>query len=145
MPGIIKVGFTTKPPHLRARELHSTGVPTPFAVAWARECIDPRAVEYLAHQALDKCRVSGKREFFRCDVRTAVKVINKVADGYLRRRYRRPLRWGSMMFGLWKLRAMLFVVAALISVAWAIKTGNMYRLAYGATHLLISLSYLHHR
>ena len=35
MPGLLKVGFTTDTPDVRARELYTTGVPLPFKVEFA--------------------------------------------------------------------------------------------------------------
>ena len=36
MPGLVKVGFTTDTPDVRARELYTTGVPLPFKVEFAK-------------------------------------------------------------------------------------------------------------
>ena len=48
MPGILKVGRTTQDPRKRAEELSgSTGVPTPFSVAYALEVADATSFESL--------------------------------------------------------------------------------------------------
>lgn len=89
MPGIVKIGLTTRNPKDRAGELSSSsGVPLPFVVAWARAVSDCAAVESSVHRMLHDRRVSGRREAFRCDVATARQVIEAAAGGYLGRPYR---------------------------------------------------------
>ncbi|MGI4808528.1 MAG: GIY-YIG nuclease family protein [Janthinobacterium lividum] len=74
MPCLVKVEWT-KDLEARARKLSSgTAVPTQFEVAWACEVASP-AIEALAHERLAWCRFSGRREFFRCDMATAVRAI----------------------------------------------------------------------
>ena len=93
LPGMVKVGLTTRTPTARAAELtSSSGVPLPFSVAWARAVADCAAVEAAVHRMLDDRRVSGKREFFRVDAKTARQVIEAAAGAKLGRRYRAPPR-----------------------------------------------------
>lgn len=93
MPGLVKIGLTTRALSARAAELTAaTGVPTPFVIAWGRAVSDCAAVETAVHRMLDDRRVSGKREFFCCDVTTARQVIEAAAVGKLGRRYRAPMR-----------------------------------------------------
>ena len=92
MPGMVKIGLTTRTPKERAAELSgATGVPLPFVVAWARAVSDCDHVERAVHRMLDDKRVSGRRESFRVDVHTARQVIEAVASDKLGRRYRPPL------------------------------------------------------
>ena len=89
LPGMVKIGLTTRNPRDRAAELaSSSGVPLPFAVAWARAVTDCATVERAVHRMLDDKRVSGKREFFRVDVGTARQVIEAAAGSALGRRFR---------------------------------------------------------
>ena len=89
MPGLVKIGLTTRSLTERAAELTAaTGVPVPFVVAWGRAVSDCAAVEGTVHRMLDDRRVSGKREFFRCDVATARQVIEAGAGDKLGRSYR---------------------------------------------------------
>jgi hypothetical protein len=91
MPGLVKIGLTTRNPTIRASELTAaTGVPAPFVIAWCRAVSDCAYVESAVHRMLDDRRVSGKREFFCCDVKTARQVIEATAGSKLGRRYLRP-------------------------------------------------------
>ena len=88
MPGLVKIGLTTRTPKERAAELSgASGVPLPYAVAWARAVSDCAYVEKAVHRMLDDRRVSGKREAFRCDVATARQVIEAAAGAKLGRRW----------------------------------------------------------
>lgn len=88
MPGLVKIGLTTRTPIARLAELTAaTGVPAPFELEWCRAVTDCAAVESTVHRMLDDRRVSGRREFFRCDVVTARQVIEAAAGAFLGRRY----------------------------------------------------------
>ena len=51
LPGLLKIGKTTRTPQLRAAELSKpTGVPRPFEVAYALYVLDCHRVEKRAHQ-----------------------------------------------------------------------------------------------
>ena len=96
MPGLVKIGMTGRNPQVRAAELTAaTGVPAPFVIAWSRAVSDCVAVEASVHRLLADRRVSGNREFFRCDVGTARQVIEAAAGALLR-----PW-WVSAWRGLW--------------------------------------------
>jgi hypothetical protein len=82
MPGMLKIGSTTRPPHERQLELHSTGVPTPFEIEYIFEVPDCSVCELLAHRALHSYRVTLKREFFRVPLKTALKKIQAVIGPY---------------------------------------------------------------
>ncbi len=67
MPGLVKVGRTTRDPESRACELFQTGVPVPFEVYFSAlfpDCIDAEA---HVHRELTLSRVSEGREFFRVE------------------------------------------------------------------------------
>jgi hypothetical protein len=81
MPDLVKVGFSTKDPSLRAAELNHTGVPTPYQVIYEGLVHEPRAVEQRAHVLLKSHRVG--KEWFRCDVQTAVAAIQSIAGNAL--------------------------------------------------------------
>jgi hypothetical protein len=78
MPGQLKIGETENHPELRAKELASTGVPEPFEVECFFEVKDAMRSERLVHEALGKHRVRHNREFFRCDLKTAISEANKI-------------------------------------------------------------------
>ena len=67
MPGLLKVGMTTRSPEDRARELHTTGIPLPFKVDFAKKVTNPNDIEALIHGRLSHYheRVNPRREFFR--------------------------------------------------------------------------------
>jgi hypothetical protein len=76
MPGLVKVGFSTKDPALRAADLNHSGAPHPFEVAFDILVEEPRDVEQKVHDAL-----RGKREgkeWFRCSVEEAIYAIDSV-------------------------------------------------------------------
>jgi hypothetical protein len=77
MPGIVKVGFSTKDPNLRAKELEGSGIPRPFKLVYDALVIEPRSVEQAAHSILDASR-EGK-EWFRCSRITAIEAIRQSA------------------------------------------------------------------
>lgn len=94
MPGLVKIGMTTRSPEERAQELASTGVPMPFHVAAAWAVDNVRAAERDAHAALARYRVSDQREWFRLSVPAAIKALGRStqAKPSLTRRLWRILR-----------------------------------------------------
>ena len=83
MPGLAKVGRTTKPPENRAAELSgATGVATPFVVAFDQAFEDCCAAEKAIHQELERrgLRLASNREFFRGSVSEVVRVVLEAAD-----------------------------------------------------------------
>lgn len=76
MPGLVKVGLTTRDSGVRARELGgSTGVPTGFMVAYEAAFADVQAAERHLHDALSAHRVQQGREFFRVAPSFAIDLI----------------------------------------------------------------------
>jgi hypothetical protein len=78
MPGVVKVGSTASDPRHRAVQLRSTGVPTTFAVAYARKCVAYERAERAAHAKLARHRVNTHREFFSVTVAEAARAIESV-------------------------------------------------------------------
>tara|TARA_R110000824_G_scaffold347748_2_gene534490 strand:- start:274 stop:831 length:558 start_codon:yes stop_codon:yes gene_type:complete len=76
MPGLVKIGKTTRDPDGRANELYSTGVPTPFVVDDCKFTPDCDTLERSVHVALSSHRVSQSREFFKCDIDMAHGVLD---------------------------------------------------------------------
>lgn len=64
MPGLLKIGRTSRSVDQRANELYQTGVPTPFKVEAEYYTPDCRALEKYAHEAFCGVRVDHSREFF---------------------------------------------------------------------------------
>ena len=77
MPGLIKVGYSTKDPDLRAQQLNGTGVPHPFLVDYEALVEDPYQIEQTTHVAL--AARSEAKEWFRCSAEEAIAVIRQTA------------------------------------------------------------------
>lgn len=77
MPDLVKIGFSTKDPVLRAGELNHTGAPHPYEVVYDLLVFHPYQVEQQTHKHLADKR-EGK-EWFRCSVAEAVAAIRKIA------------------------------------------------------------------
>ena len=67
-PNMVKVGWTRNNPALRANQLFTTGVPTPFVVEFMIMTAHGHDLERRIHNHLARCRVSGSREFFNISV-----------------------------------------------------------------------------
>lgn len=79
MPGIVKIGKTTRSVEDRANELYQTGVPEPFKVEEFFHSPDCHELEGIAHEALADYRVSASREFFRLPASEAIDLIQAIA------------------------------------------------------------------
>lgn len=90
MPGLVKVGCSTRSVDERVAELNSaTGVPASFVVEAYFASSSPEDHEAEVHRRLGAQRVQGK-EFFESDVAEAVRIIEAVVQA--RPRYeRQPL------------------------------------------------------
>ena len=78
MPGLAKVGKTTRTPAQRLAELSSaTGVPSPFILAYEQPVADCHAAEQFVHSELERrgCRLSEGREFFSAPLHEIVSVV----------------------------------------------------------------------
>jgi len=79
MPGMVKIGMTTKSPHKRVKEINkATGLPTPWFVVWYLKCYASRVLEARVHDHLSQYRVTKNREMFRIDSSTAQRVIEEL-------------------------------------------------------------------
>lgn len=78
MPGLVKVGKTTRSPIERAAELSGvTGLATPFIVVYDQLFVDCHAAESFVHTYLSEkgYRISSNREFFNAPVSLVIKAI----------------------------------------------------------------------
>ncbi|MDK2634944.1 GIY-YIG nuclease family protein [Pantoea stewartii subsp. indologenes] len=80
MPGLIKIGRTLRDSRMRARELSSTGVPTPFQVAFEIFAEQHETLEAKVHLELTDFRVNAAREFFRYPLDKAIALLIKLAE-----------------------------------------------------------------
>ncbi|KGT88712.1 GIY-YIG nuclease family protein [Enterobacter cancerogenus] len=79
MPGLIKIGRTLRDSRMRARELSSTGVPTPFQVAFELFAEQHEELEAMIHLELADYRVNAAREFFRFPLDKAIALLLNLA------------------------------------------------------------------
>lgn len=75
MPGLVKIGMTTRSVEQRVHELNTTGIPFPFDIYDSFVCPKCDEVEQEVHKALAECRVNDGREFFLCDPDFARNVV----------------------------------------------------------------------
>lgn len=80
MPGLAKIGQSSADPALRSSELFSTGVLSPFYVAYKGLYEDYARLERVVHAELADARHSANREFFRISIAEAVETIRQVAQ-----------------------------------------------------------------
>jgi len=84
MPGLVKIGRTSRPVRDRVRELGTTGVPSPFEVHWVSGLLANHSeAERELHSALDMHRVTDDREFFRVDPAEVVEYCEAVARDFI--------------------------------------------------------------
>lgn len=85
MQNLVKIGKTVREPEERAKELSSTtGVPTPFVVAYScyfQSCSD---AEVFVHTYLESkdFRVSSNREFFEIPIKDAIDSVMKAKEHF---------------------------------------------------------------
>jgi hypothetical protein len=133
LPGLLKIGKTTRTPQLRAEELSKpTGVPMPFEVAYSLYGIDCHRVEKRVHQQLSTVRVRG-REFFELPLGEAIAVVDSVGAPYLptatraRQRLRRILgdTLGDLVSGVFALVWYFTRVALALLAGVALGVGSL--------------------
>ena len=79
---LLKIGQTSKNPEDRAKELSSTGVPTPFEVAYYLQSDQYEEIEKEMHRRLGVFRSNKDREFFRYPIKKAIKLLDKLGNEY---------------------------------------------------------------
>lgn len=83
MPGLAKVGKTTRNPTDRVAELSSaTGVPSPFMLAFQQPVAECDAAELWVHRELERegHRHADNREFFNAPLHEIIKVVTQSAN-----------------------------------------------------------------
>jgi hypothetical protein len=78
-PTLIKIGRTLRDSRERARELSTTGVPTPFQVAFEIFSERHEKLETAMHDKLNDFRVNDRREFFRYPLDKAIGELQTLA------------------------------------------------------------------
>lgn len=83
LPGLVKVGMTTRLPSERVEELSGpTGVPTPFIVAFEQLFQDCDRAEAYVHAALEQrgLRQAANREFFRAAPADVIRIVLQAVE-----------------------------------------------------------------
>ena len=94
--GLIKIGFTTKHPITRAKEISAaTGVVYPYTVAYSRLVDNPALLEEQVHAHLRRYQVNTSREFFAINLTEAIQTIEKYAN-ILEAKKRNPYPWAEL-------------------------------------------------
>ena len=75
MPGIVKIGRSSRVPEKRMDELSNTSVPTPFVCFYYAFVEDNVRAEEHLHNLFQHKRISRNREFFRIEPYDAIKKI----------------------------------------------------------------------
>lgn len=83
MRGLVKIGFTARPPKSRAKKLRGSGVPGEFVVVYDELVSDIKLLEKRMHERFDSCRYQPDREFFQIHVREAIRGLMEEAVGLL--------------------------------------------------------------
>jgi hypothetical protein len=94
MPGIVKVGFTTRTPDERAKELNSTHLPHPFKVEFAKLIENVEEKEKAIHLVLSIYgeRVNDHREFFKMTIPRVHEFFDLLEGDYYAGNYLQPSR-----------------------------------------------------
>jgi len=79
MPHLVKIGYSSRLPEDRAKELHTTAVPYGFDVAFRAVTSRPIEVERKVHELLAAHRAATNREFFRVPPDVAIDAVRQAA------------------------------------------------------------------
>jgi hypothetical protein len=81
MPGLIKIGCTSRSPEERRRELsRPTGVPLDFDIEYEIYSVNVKEVESEIHKALANYKLG--KEFFSLDVSSAIDILRKKVEEF---------------------------------------------------------------
>ena len=84
MPDLVKIGYTSSDPYLRAEQVsRGTGVPVGYEVAWAYKCYKGERIEKEVHKYFKKERLNPTREFFRVTLEDAKSIIEQIGSKYV--------------------------------------------------------------
>ena len=80
MPGIVKIGMTTRSVEERVRELYNTSVPDKFEISFSMYVPDCETVERIVHNKLNYIRIDNNREFFKISIEEAINIVRRVSE-----------------------------------------------------------------
>jgi len=85
IPGIVKIGYTTRNVYERLKEINSApGVIIPWEIRWSYKCPNGRMLEEEIHSHLQELglRPNKRREGFTIDVNDAIRLIEDLGLKY---------------------------------------------------------------
>jgi hypothetical protein len=91
VPDLLKLGVSERTPDVRRDELHTTGVPTPFVLQFAKFVTNIREKERLLFTILRDKRVSDKREFFRINIEEVISLFMLMDGAWWPNEQSRPM------------------------------------------------------
>lgn len=95
-PGMVKIGFSTKDPEYRARDM-GTSSPYPYVVQYKALVDEGQRVEHSVHKHFASIRENKDREWFKCSLEEAIIGAKQVALGSLHfEAYRDPILENSV-------------------------------------------------
>lgn len=113
MPGIYKIGMTTRSPRARAEELsRATGVPEGFDVLYYAEVQNPGLEERRVHAELAEYRVNEGREFFHVDIDVAIEAIRNEKSAFSNTETFILSEWGWGVHTLPRIKKLEFVMSS---------------------------------
>ena len=74
-PDMLKIGMTKYHPTIRANQLHTTGIPTPFITEFVIITSDGLKLEKTIHDYIKKYRVTDNREFFKISKDDLIEIL----------------------------------------------------------------------
>jgi len=74
---MLKIGWTRKHPSVRANDLHTSGLPTPFNVEFVIKTPNGSTLEKIIHEHFKKYRVNSNREFFKISKDELTEILTK--------------------------------------------------------------------
>ena len=84
MPGLVKIGSTSKDPNERAKQIsRGTGVPLEFVVQYAYRCFNAERLERELHKYFKPHRTNNKKEFFQLELDEVKYGIMELGKKYL--------------------------------------------------------------
>ena len=72
---MLKIGWTREHPNIRANDLHTSGIPTPFIVEFVIITPEGSKLETKIHKHIVKYRVNSNREFFKISKEELTKIL----------------------------------------------------------------------
>ena len=72
---MLKIGWTREHPNIRANDLHTSGVPTPFIVEFVIITPEGSKVEKIIHNYIKTYRVNSNREFFKISKEELTRIL----------------------------------------------------------------------